>query len=734
MIYKNSRSVTTPLKKVAHGILLSLAMPALMQPALAQENESKELEDDSGLEKIVVTASKRAQSLHDVAITVNVMTEERLEAAQVERVSDLQFSVPGLNINTFTGNTQVFIRGVGSNVFGLGADNSIAVYVDGAYVSRQSMMNQEFTDIGRIEVLKGPQAALYGRNATGGAINIVSKAPSETFDFSADARFSNYDGKRYRASVNGAITESLFGRISVLSSAHDGYTEVLSPGFEDVDSVDNFGVKTALRYLPTDDFDIILRYDYFEEKGSGPVAVSTNPFDPQFSVGGGQYDEDPRKIYVNHPSERPTLTERTNLQLNWYLDWADFTSTTTYSDIETGPDMSDDDSSDVTFVHNVGSTLDSKVWTQDFLLTGATDNIEWLLGASYFDESANALNSFQVFIFQPFLFDSQVTNTLENQASAIFGEATYEINEQWRVTLGGRYSDESKEFSILEFGQLEEFKEDWDNFSAKFGLQYFANEDLMVYFNLQEGFKSGGFNLQTSGNSFDPETVLSYELGMKQAFLDNQLSLNSSVYFYDYQDMQVRNQVLGNQGLELFIDNAGKSELYGAEIELQYSPVRELLLGGSIAYSHTEFVDNTTIVNPDLIPPFTFPEDLSPYRVVVDGNSLPKAPELSASLWGQYTLALGDAGSLNFNFEYYYQSSSYHSAFEDVNAESDSYDNLNASIRFDSADDHWHVTLYGRNLTDELAVADIAPSNPLVGTLSTYLPPRTYGIELKYTY
>lgn len=704
-----------------------LIAPLLSCPAWALEGQTSSAPEMGLLEELVVTASKRETSLQDTAVTVSVFSTESLDNAQIERVNDLQFSSPGLSITSFSGDTQVTMRGVGTNVFGLGADNSVATYIDGVYVSRQSSANQEFIDVARIEVLKGPQSTLYGRNATGGAINIVSSAPSDEFEASVDARYGNYGSTRYRASISGPLLgEILTGRLSTVKSENDGYSENLLPGGEDFDNIDNTGVRGALQYTPREDLTLTLRANYFEQKGSGSVGVRVEPNALPF-LSGGTYHPDPRKAYHNIEDERPARQYGSNLKLAWELDWATLTSITAYNHNTTGAAFVDLDDAEIDLLYDNGSMSESDTWSQEFLLASnssasAQGSVEWLAGAYYLTEDAEQTSSFYVFGPRPANFSE-----LDIDTYALFGEFKYGLTDKLRATLGLRYSHENKDFSGQSGAILN--GNDWSDISPKIGLDYIVSEDVMVYANLAKGFKSGGFNIQDPDNGFNPEEIWSLELGMKSTLMDGRMRLNANAFMYEYTDMQVRQSRLGLFGPELFIDNAGESEAFGAELELLARPMTEWELGINLAYLDAKFSNGTEIVDAGAIPPGGDPAD---YFTDVSDNPLPKSPKWSGSVSAKYTKEVPDLGSVSFNVGYYYQTKSYHDPFKSDALSSKGYENVNANVTFKSIDEHWRISVFGRNLTDELIVSNVTSNR--FGMIENYAPPRTYGVEIGYKY
>ncbi|NIB38367.1 TonB-dependent receptor [Pseudomaricurvus alkylphenolicus] len=710
---------------VAAGYLVSMS---LISPTLwATETATSDDELAFQIEEIVVTANRRSESLQEAAVTVSAFSSASLDKAQIERITDLQFSSPGLNIDSFSGDTQITMRGVGTNAFGIGVDNSVAVYVDGVYMSRQSVANQEFIDVERIEVLKGPQATLYGRNATGGAINIVSKAPSEQLEMEMDVRVGNYQSRRYRAAISGALgSKTVLGRISVIKSENDGYSENLLPGSEDFDRIDNNGVRAALLITPTEDLDITLRADYSEQDGSGVAyqrvestalafSFPFGPFGPN-----GTYDSSPRRAYHNLEDNRPARQYGYNAKVEYNFDSATVTSISAYNRGETGPTFEDLDDSEIDLLHNNGTTSTSSTYSQEIVLTsapgdGSDGNFDWLLGALYMKDDARQNDSY--FVYGPLPTESK---TLDNTAYALFGEASYYLSEKLVATLGLRYSHESKE--MLDVNSGIDYQDDWSDVSPKLGLKYIVSDDIMIYANLAKGFKSGGYNIQDASNSFDPEELWSLESGIKSTLYDGRVRLNASAFLYDYSDMQVNQSYLHPFfGPTLFIDNAGEAEVFGAELEVLGQITDRLSLGLNLAYLNAKFSDGIEISDPDT----TLPVDVS-------GNALPKSPDWSASLSAQYAIPVFNLGELSLGLEYYYQGENYHSPFEEDLIRSDSYDNINANATFTSNDEHWHVSVFGRNITDEEIVSGVTADS--FGLIHTYAAPRTYGIEVGYKY
>lgn len=669
------------------------------------------------IERIVVTAQRVEQSAQSVPISLNVLTPDELLRAGVSDSLDLQFVVPGLVITNDGNDQQLYIRGIGSPVLGLGSENSVATYIDGVYVARQSQVLQEFNDIARVEVLKGPQATLYGRNATGGAINIVSNAPSDAFEAFGDVQIGDYEALRLRGTVNIPLGEKAAARLSGLYSEHEGWDENLLSGQRPW-SEERTGLRGALSFAPSDNIDVILRADYAKSDGTEGNFKSVNPSSLIYTFFGGTFVDDPRAYFNDVDIENPIEQYGLSADVSFDLGGVTLRSITGHRDFDIGPTFLDLDGSEVNFIADQGSDAQSQTFSQEFLLEhGAEGELRWLLGAMYFTEDGE--RNFRRTLFGgPFPGAGSFARS-DVEAWAAFGQATLPLTRRLSLTGGLRYSYEDRQY----FENLTNVtgSENWDQLSPRIALEYQASDNVFLYGAVTNGFKSGGFNSANATDPFNPEKVWSYEAGLRSDLANGRAQFNATAFYYDYTDLQV-SQLQPN--LLFAIDNAAAASVLGLELEGALAPVDNLVLSANATFLNAEYDQ------------FLSPDPFNPGPGVVDqkGNPLTRAPDFSAFASALYTIPLGPSGAIDLYADYYYQSRMQFTEFDDNRRSAPSYSLVNARITYRAPGDHWNVSLFGRNIFDELVVT-FANADASTNTfIERYAPPATYGVEAGFKF
>ena len=699
------------------------------------------------IEEIVVTAEKRAESLQEVPIAITAFDGEWLEKSVLFQPEDIAHYTPGLRFTRNATLGQPYIRGVGNDFFSAGSDAGVAVHVDGVYRTRASASLAEFYDLERVEVLKGPQGTLYGRNATGGAINIISKMPTDEFAFEGRALYGNYDRIRVTGAVSGPIVENtLKGRVSfVRHNQGSGYAKNIFngpssfPGVslnKDLEASDNWGVRGILQFQPIEDLEFILRAEYTKDDRK-PEAVKVSGNAIGLLLGG------------THPSERdrvshdfPFLVDLeaygVSLEANWDLGNVTLTSLSSYYDVEDFVPFEVDKTDLLAFQDLFYEK--SETFTQELRLTSSGDTrLEWITGLYFLSEEAQMQINLSIPVFGvpgiAFWGDGDTT------AWAGFAQATYAVTDKLNFTAGIRYSDEKKEhfhqtivgpdflaaregrgFVVLALPD----EESWDAWTPKFGIDYFVNEDVMLYATVTRGFKSGGFNSGSPQPPFEPEFLWNYEIGAKTTLFDGRLRANVAAFYYDYTDMQV--QSYDPAVITTVMTNADKAEVKGVELELIVVPVEGVQFNAGLAYLDAKITELVAID----------PNEVALGPLDLSGNRLTRAPEFTASLGLQYTHALaigGDNwGSLTWRGEFQHESETEFDIFNTPTIQDDGFSLWNAYLTWESPDSRWSFSVYGKNLSDTLYQVLAVRSDGLFGNAISFGPPRTYGVQIAYSH
>ncbi len=674
------------------------------------------------LEEVFVTAQKRKESLQKTALSIVAFSSEQLERSSIVDIYDLGIQTPGMIVNSeIVG--KIYIRGIGAENLTIGGDPGVAVHTDGAYIARTSAAIFDLYDVERVEVLRGPQGTLYGRNATGGSINILSKAPTEEFEGSFSAEFGNYEKTRIGGMLSGPLAEDrVLARAAFVKSDRDGFTPNLFTG-EDLDDEDLFMGRVRFRFLVNDDVTIDLIADVVNDDSS-PAPFKQLEFSPLFEGALGANDPpDLREVAQESPVTQSQDQWGITGIFNWAMEDYTFTSVSSYRDTQFEA-VFDGDAVDITF-QNFENFDDTHQFSQEFRLASTTaTKWDWIVGAYYFNDKGDT----RIFIPIPgFGFDILHLATLSTDAFALFGQATYHVSDQLALTVGLRYNSEDKEAQQFThfIGLFPPFNQDLnensDELTPKFGLEYIVNEDILVYANMTRGFKSGGFTFNGFQSNFDPEFVWAYETGLKSRLANGAVIFNVSAFYYDYTDLQV-SKLENNAGV---ITNAADATIYGGEIELIALPTDNLRLNVGLSFLNAEFDEFLTEdpSNPQL------------GTINLSGNSLPRSPDFSANVGAEYYVPLNLDGGLTFRVDYQYQDKSFFTTFNRDLSAQESFSLLNARLGYETADKSWRVALYAKNLLDEDYFLNILESGVEAGKPEGFLAaPRTYGLQFSYNF
>ncbi len=689
------------------------------------------------LEEVVVTASKQQESLQDVNLAVTPVTGAALEERQIDTVEDLQAIVPALSAGNDFAFAKIFIRGIGLNSSFAGVDPSVALHVDGAVVSLSYAQLGPFFDLERVEVLRGPQGTLYGRNATGGSINLITRKPTEEFEGYARFTAGNYNLIRAEAAISGPITERVLGRVAVKTTDRDGYGENEFTG-NDVDDANKKSIRGHLQFNFTEDIDLLLSAEYHDEDDAGlglKFVEELRDIDPAFAPApgaGGFATRDPRNISseVDNRNQRDSwaLTGTLNWRLNdrWYIQ-----SITNYreSDVRLLQDI--DWSSNINNQLQDNRTT-SKHFSEELQLHYDGDRLHGLLAFFYFNEDFTNQNN--IGFARP--SDGLTTNVnftadVDIESIALFGNFTYDITDQWSLNFGGRFTTEERagdtlrEIRAIGISVPFEDKDTFTNFKPSVGLEWRPSDRMLVYFTYSEGFKGGAFQGGQTTPILEPELIDNFDLGFKGSFLDDRLQLNVAAFYYEVEDMQLdRTREDGAGNLIGIFENAASAEGKGVEIEGILLATEQFTLNGSLAWLDTEFTEYETD-NP-----------LTSQQVLIDlsGNSLRQAPEWSGFIRGEYDFPLGNGGMLTFGAQASYKGRQFYTEFNDDITSQEAYTLVDLNLRYTAPNEQLSVNLWGRNVTDEL-VRGTGYVNALGRTVTaTYLAPATYGVTIGYEF
>jgi iron complex outermembrane recepter protein len=713
--------------------------------------------------EIVVTAQKRSESLQKVPLAVTAVTSAELEQRGIRDLQGIVANVPNLNLGTQLGTAKVALRGIGLENISAGAEGSIAFHMNGVFLSRSVNALASFYDVQQVEVLRGPQGTLYGRNATGGSINLTTRQPTQDLSGYLNLTGGNYGRVTAEGAVSGAlIPDVLTARVAFQTQNHDGYGKNIVTG-NDIDDLNSRAIRGTLLFTPTNRLTVNIMADYYRERDHAGAYHSTGgsgfsapgvPIIPYGIAQGGQVPDRIRDVSSEDDPRNYLRFWGVSGKITYALtDNIDVSSLTAYRSTANAG-ATDLDTTNLALVKQF-RTEDAKQFSEELQLTGKTDRLTWLLGFFYFHENdrgvtADPLNPARTIFFGP---DSLTTGflaagRLKTDALAVFGQASYEIVDNLHITLGGRYSSEKKtDRDELAFDLFTPYVGDFatpstiipdrskrfKSFTPRVAVDYQATPNLLLYASWSRGFKSGTYSLGAGTPPVDPEKVSAFEAGVKSQLFDRRLRLNLAGFYYDYKDLQI-GKVVGTTNATLVLENAATAKIYGLEAEFQAKISSRFDIDGNASWLHARF---SNYVSADPARPFgdgvTIDNGLPAFNL--KGNTLSQSPDFTAFFGAQYHLPsrLGDftmRGEVAWRDRVYFTPFNLKYISQAPNAK------VNLFLNWAAHDDHWSGSLFVKNLANKTVVGNSLVSSSVVGfPLNGFLEdPRTYGVTLGYKF
>lgn len=717
----------------------ALVAAAIHSPTLAQEAE-----EAATLGDIVVTAERRTTNVQTTAMAVSAFSAEALERSQVDNIEDLSQLVPNVNFGQQFGNARIAIRGVGFDTISPGSEARVAYHLDGVYISRPSAGLAGFYDVDRIEVLRGPQGTLYGRNATAGSVNIISRAPDETPDGYGRVTVGSHGRIETEGAFGGGLADGVAARFAFRSERRDGYGENLATG-EDADNRDTLSGRFRLRAEPTDRLRMDLIADYHQEDDSSNVLHYFGAGNPNRTpVGiafGGRVSPNYHDIY----SDVASTNERENWgvqgQIRYDLsDTLTLNSLTAYRETEYRT-QTDLDATDAPLTY-YGQHENADQFTQELQLSGEFGRVNFITGAYYFREDIDSgltvpFNHRILGGADRIVQGQDIGGQTETRAWALFGQADYALTPDLKLVLGLRYSKEDKhldeyaQFDLVRTydpanpvipSRTQSLDASWSAFTPKVTVEYQPADNLFLYGTVSRGFKSGGFNVGGMQQPFEPEMIWNYEAGLKADWLDRRLRTNLSAFYYDYSDLQVT-KVVNNV---ITTVNAAAAMIRGVEGEINWLATDNLRFDASFSLTDSEYRDFAT----------SDPARAGLGVIDLSGNQLSQAPGYTLFVAGQYDIPTETAGVFSPRVEVSATDKVYFNAFNRDVASQPAYTLVNLLVNWESPSGNWTASAFVRNLADEeyIASAFVGTSllaDPVVGVAG---PPRTWGLTAGYRF
>lgn len=736
--------------------LIKITRPCLlaalaMVPAAAWAQTAPAVPADTtstaGVNDIIVTAQKREENLQDVPIAVTAFSGDTLAERGISDAQALARLVPNMALSNNYGQVRITLRGLSfQDLATQGGEARVAYHIDGAYVGMTGDIGGTFYDIARVEVNRGPQGTLFGRNAIAGTVNVITQDPTDELSGYLNAEIGNYSTHNIDGAISGPLADGVSARFAFQTRNHSGY-EYNVPNNTDVNNQNTQAFRGKLKFDRGGAFSAVLSADYFRERDrDGPLFVGGGvPGVPALAetLGGQVSDGNPRNDYTgNLPfTHKTTYGFALDAKLDLGNDFS-LASLTSYRHSDFVYKQAENSS--LALIDTTGAEL-AKQFAEEVRLTKDFDRGSIVLGGYFYHQSYNmssinpALGLLGGLIgFPPgsYLEDGYAQGFtlgggVKTRSIALFGQASYELTDTTTLILGARYTWETKRKhdEFFDFDLLNPFdpnyvstsptlsdKVSYENFSPRVTLEQKIGPDGSIYATYSKGFKAGGYNVGGLAGAYFPEKLTDYEVGFKFDLFDRRLRFNGAGFYYDYKDLQV---VVARLNTSENV-NAATAKIYGAEFELNAVPVDGLELDAAVALTKSKFTDFITFN----------PTDPSMGELNLAGNRLPFTPKYTFSYGAQYTFNTG-IGEITLRGDGQTKSQVYFDQFNSQSNSEGAWTILNASVSWKDAADRFSLTAYVKNITDELALNGTFMGGGLIGwpLLGRYEPPRTYGLR-----
>ena len=728
----------------AASTILAAAAASLAAPAAAQESDTATA-DDGQLATIIVTANRRQENLQDVAVSAEILDQDRIETifSAGGDVTVLAGSVPGLNIESSNGRVapRFYIRGLGNTDFDLAASQPVSVLLDEVVMENVTLKSFPMFDVERIEVLRGPQGTLFGRNTPAGIVKVDSIKPSHETDVRAALSFGSLDTMSLSGAVGGSLVEDVLAfRVAAqlqrrgdwISNGFTGEENVLG-GFTD------FAVRGQLLFTPTDRFSMNAAVNFRDLDGASTF-FRANILGPGNNNLNANYDRD-TVFYDAGGGNRSNYQQfGTTLTTSYEFDFATLTSIGSYWTSE-GSSRGDIDGGNlvtgpgfIPFPSDTQDSIDLEQYTQELRLASNGDGpLSWQVGAFYFESDFDVTTV-------GFTFPPPVTVNHTNEAWALFGQLSYALTESLRVTGGLRYTDDEKDFFVVSGAAPQPVSVGDDQLNWDIALFADVSDDASVYAKVANAFRAptiqgrdvAFFNPPSVAQS---ETITSYEVGFKTELADRRVRLNGAVFYYTVDDPQFT--AVGGTGNLVQLINANKGEAYGFELDSAFQITPNFLVTLGLAYNNTEIQDRNlevgtcaqcTVTDPTR----TVPGAFGPVTfAAIDGNPFPNAPEWSGDLTARYSIPVGNSGEFFIFTDWTYLGETNFLLYESREFNAGSRIEGGLRIGYSGSNGEWELAAFARNITNEDNVLGVVDFNNNTAFVND---PRVIGVSFGVNY
>ncbi len=717
----------------ASCLALVMAGQAIAQTAADHQTptQASDTNGSTSLSEVIVTASRRNENITKVPTAVSAFNGNTLRDAQITSLSDLAALTPNVQINTYLTNADINIRGIGNgNFIQAGGDPGVAVHANGVYLGQSALALSTFLDVERVEVLRGPQGTLFGRNATGGAVNIIPNGPTKELAYGFDVAVgADPTAVRSSAYVSGSLDSAGVwrGRLAVEQNYNEGYSRnLVAGGPSRLDDNDDGAVRAQLEWRPSDTFDARLLFEYARDHDNGPAAYlsgSPTPGPIVFPIPGSPITLPPG-FPMGDPSRRQAYADQGDRSLNyktvdltfdWGLGGGNLKGTFSYNDSDNSVTQ-DGDGTSINFTSSAFTNSAKQEYGELLYASNPDRRFDYVVGANVYREELRQNVTVFTFTFPGFLDGGEVDTT----SYAVFGHGEFKLTDQARIFGGLRYThDEKTDNEFNNFAGSAVGDRDFSRVTYEAGLSYDFTRRVTGYFKYATGYKSGGFSVGSLSPGFNPETNDNYEVGLKGNYLDGALRANLAAFHIDYDNLQIT-QVIGVSSV---VTNAAQASIDGVEIESTLHPLPHVRIEATGAWLKARF-DR-----------FVTGDSARPQLGVLnlEGNTLPNAPDFNASVGAYYDFDV-PSGVLTLGGRFDWKDRIYFSEFNTPISAQGAVGKLDLSLNYKSSDQRWTASLFARNATDEQVKANVTVVSALLGSLALaqYQPGRQVGASIGY--
>ena len=734
----------------SNGSALAICL-ALGTNAVAPQVQAAEAADtsSSGLEVVVVTARKREESLRDVSAAISAVGGEQLRSGIINDVRDLQNVAPELNVGEVVGLMKITMRGLGNTSNARGEDTEVAFYVDGAVVARQEAQSMAMFDLERVEVLRGPQGTLYGRNSTGGTLNLITAKPTDQFSGHVNLTAGNYDFLKFDGALSGPLTDGILGRIAVQSIDRSGFGTNITSGNE-IDDDQRRAIRGQLQFDLSDSARLLLSGEYGRQHDASglftyysPLYVVGPPAPPsQGAKGvGGFSDPSSRNGAGNIDPELKRTTRSVTGTLTWelspnltlknILNWRDMDYF-----LAQDLDLSSVVPTPVTNTATVSIPMYDRQLSNELQLTYATDPFTLIGGLYWFTEDLDGTTNVGETVDTNVWFYR--AGKSEGTSYAAFFNANYKFTSWLTGRIGGRYNQDKRRIDSWQWvlgtftippdsptNPANDERKD-NKYTGEYGVDFHITKNSMLYYTFSQGYRQGAaVIMQVNNPIIDPTTVKNHEVGFKFESSDGTFAFDIAAYDAEIENLQRTQAVpLPGGAFNTIINNINGMQVKGVELGARWVPIDQLLLAGGVAYTNAEFEDYLTD------DPLQFGNLLEQLA----GNQPQLAPEWKGNLSTEYAIPMRNGSELVVGANATYVGKQYFDEFNRAPLVSDSYTLWDANLTYRSTAQNWSVGLWGKNLGNEDQFADMTFSALGRVVSKKFINPRTYGASLNYQF